>query len=117
MVECLFSQPSSHTDSLAVAQETPRKEEGETEDDLPDVSLLQILRANGREWWLIALGVLGAVVNGATFPAFAVIFGEVLEVFSRPADQVLEATHLWAGLFLVLGTAAAVGLLVKVSSF
>jgi len=59
-----FSQLPSHTDSLAVAQETPRKEEGETEDDLPDVSLLQILRANGREWWLIALGVLGAVVMG-----------------------------------------------------
>ena len=64
----------------------------------------------------MALGVLGAVVNGATFPAFAVIFGEVLEVFSQPAGKVLEATHLWAGLFLVLGTAAAIGLFIKVCS-
>ena len=51
----------------------------------------------------MVLGTLGAMVNGSMFPLFALFFGEVLEVFSLPSEQVFGEIHLWAGLFLLLG--------------
>ena len=64
---------------------------------------------------MIVIGSLASLINGCIFPAFAIIFGEVIEVFSRPADEVLAGTHLWAGLFFALGVVSAVALLSKVS--
>ena len=89
-------------------------EEQEEEESLPDVSLFKILRVNGDQWWLLLLGMLGAVVVGTVFPVFAIIFGEVLGIFALPANQILGALHPWAGGFLALGVAAAIGQLVKV---
>ena len=49
------------------------------------------------------IGLVAAFINGITFPAFAVFFGEVLDVFTLPRDQVLANVHPWAALFIVLG--------------
>ena len=67
-----------------------------------------------REWWLIILGTLGAMVNGSMFPLFALFFGEVLAVFSRPSDQVFGGIHIWAGLLVLLGVVSAVAQFAKV---
>ena len=40
----------------------------------------RILQLNASEWYLIALGLLGSVINGGLMPAFAVIFAEILGV-------------------------------------
>ncbi len=80
------------------------------------MSILRIFNINRNWWWLVFIGTLGAIFNGAVFPVFAIIFGEVLEVFARPPNEVLDGTHLWAGMFLVLGTGAALGILLKVSA-
>ena len=74
-----------------------------------------MMRANAAEWWLIGLGLIGSFFLGAMNPLFAVFFGEVIDVFARPADEVLDGVHLWAGLFLVLGVGAAVATFLKVS--
>ena len=89
-------------------------EEQEEEGSLPDVSLRKILSVNSDQWWLLLFGTLGAMLVGAVFPVFAIVFGEVLRVFALPANQVLGELHPWAGAFLILGMAAAFGLLVKV---
>lgn len=60
------------------------------------------------------LGLLGSLINGSIWPLFALLFGEILGVFARPADEVLSATHLWAGLFIVLGVVSGVGVFLKV---
>ncbi len=96
-------------------EEEKEEEEEEEEEELPNVSILRIFSVNREWWWLITLGAIAAVINGTIFPAFAIIFGEVLEVFSRPANEVLAGTHLWAGVFLVLGAVAAIAILLKVS--
>ena len=69
---------------------------------------------NAREWWLIVLGVLGAVVNGSIFPLFAIFFGEILEVFGLPAEEVFGEIHLWAGLFILLGVVSGISQFSKV---
>ena len=89
-------------------------EEKEEEESLPDVSLFKILSINGRQWWLLLLGTLGAMLVGAVFPLFAIIFGEVLGIFALPSNQILGELHPWAAGFLALGVAAAIGQLVKV---
>ena len=78
------------------------------------MSLFRVIKLNAREWWIILLGILGAAVNGSIWPLFALLFGEILEVFSRPADEVLGAVHLWAGLFIVLGIVSGAGVFLKV---
>ena len=40
----------------------------------------KLMALNSKEWYLIALGVVGAAVNGSIFPLFAIIFGELLNV-------------------------------------
>ena len=85
----------------------------ETEEKL-SVSLFKILRHSASDWWLLLLGLLGALVLGSVYPFFSIVFGEVISVFSLPADQILEETHPWGATFLALGIAAALGILVKV---
>ena len=78
--------------------------------------LWRVLRLNLKEWWVIIFGLLGAVANGSIWPMFALLFGEILEVFMRPADQVIAGTHLWAGLFILLGIVSGFGVFLKVLS-
>ena len=77
--------------------------------------MLRVLKANANEWWLICLGLVGSLILGSVFPAFAVFFGEVLEVFTRPADEILDGLHPWAALFLVLGTVSGIAVFLKVT--
>lgn len=61
------------------------------------------------------IGGLAAVVAGTVWPAMAIVFGEVLDVFSRPSNEVLDGTHPWGATFVALGTVAAIAVLIKVS--
>ena len=89
-------------------------QEEEWDKDIPEVSLLRVMKANAKEWWLILLGLLGSLILGCIYPAFAIFFGEVFEVFTRPADEILDGLHLWAGLFIVLGVVSGAGVFFKV---
>ena len=78
------------------------------------MSLFRVIKLNAKEWWVILLGLLGAAINGSIWPLFALLFGEILEVFARPADEVLDAIHVWAGMFIVLGIVSGAGVFLKV---
>ena len=69
---------------------------------------------NAPEWWIILFGLVAAAVGGCIFPSFAIFFGEVLEVFARPKDEVLDAIHPWAVVFLAIGIGAALSIFFKV---
>uniref|UniRef100_A0A1X7UDM9 Uncharacterized protein n=2 Tax=Amphimedon queenslandica TaxID=400682 RepID=A0A1X7UDM9_AMPQE len=96
-----------------ISEKRLEKLEEEWDKDIPDVSLMRVMKANAPEWWLIGLGLIGSLFLGAMNPLFAVFFGEIIEVFARPASEVLDGLHLWAGLFLALGFAAAAGTFLK----
>ena len=78
------------------------------------MSLLRVLKANANEWWIIGLGLFGSFFLGAIYPAFAIFFGEILDVFTRPADQILDGLHLWASLFLILAIISGIAVFLKV---
>ena len=93
---------------------TKKDEDEEADKDIPEVSFFRIIRQNAKEWWLIVIGAIGSVINGSINPLFAVLFGEILEVFVEPAT-VLSSIHPWAGGFLAIGVVSGIAIFAKVS--
>jgi ABC-type multidrug transport system fused ATPase/permease subunit len=100
-----------------LTQKQLSKLQEEWDKDTPKVSILRVIKLNAREWWIILIGVIGAAVNGCIWPAFGFLFGEILEVFALPPDQILDEIHVWAGLFIVLGVVSGVGVFLKAACF
>lgn len=99
--------------SLKKAVSVGKKEE-EWDKDIPQVPLKRVIALNTKEWWLILLGVLGAALSGCIYPFFVFLFGEIFSVFAMERDQIRSAVIPWAGLFLLLGVVAGVGVFLKV---
>ena len=108
-------QGSSTAEGKEVTKRQPstKKDEEEADKDIPEVSFLNIIKLNAKEWWLILLGVIGSAINGSINPLFAVLFGEILEVFVDPRT-VLTQIHPWAGGFLVIGVVSGIAIFTKV---
>ena len=117
------SKAGSHLDATASAVEVEPKvakypeliDEEDEEANLPDVSTREILRINKQMWCPIAVGTVAALVAGMVWPAMAIVFGEVLNVFSLPSNEVLDNTHRWGATYIALGIVASVSVLIKVS--
>ena len=93
------------------------KDEEDEDKDIPEASFFRIIRLNAKEWWLILLGTLGSAVNGSINPLFAVLFGEIFQVFGNPdTSAVLNSVHPWAGLFIAFGVVSGVAIFLKVSN-
>ena len=83
--------------------------------EVPSVPLTHVLAFNLKEWWIILIGILGAVVTGGVFPSFAFTFGSVLWTFIDPPDQVQEASWQYASFFsLLVLLVEVIGVFVKV---
>ena len=65
------------------------------------------MRENAPEWWLIALGLMAAGIDGAVFPVFSFFFGGAVHAFSQPAEQILPSINLWAASLLLIGVISA----------
>ena len=95
------------------------EEEGgsrEEDEKVASISFFKLFSLNLRMLPVVLLGCLGAAINGLIFPAFSVIFGEVVQIFSRPPDQILSGIHPYAAAFLGLGVVSAICIFDKVSS-
>lgn len=64
------------------------EEESEKVEKTPGL-MMRLLRLNSPEWPFILVGSLSAIIMGASFPAFAIIFGEFYGV-SFPEIMVFE---------------------------
>ena len=80
------------------------------------VSLGRVIAKNAPEWWVITLGLLAAFISGILFPAYAIFFGEVLEVLIVPAGEVLRSIHVWAALFVAIAIASGLSNFFKVNA-
>ena len=113
------TEPTEMTDvGTSVDVVAPSSVESDIDKDkLPDVSSWKLMKnLSWRIWLVVFIGIMSSILNGLVFPSFAVVFGEVLGVFSLPASQVLDEIHPWGATFLALGIVLAVSTFVKVSS-
>ncbi|NXU20405.1 MDR1 protein, partial [Pardalotus punctatus] len=86
------------------AEHGPDEEKISPAEELPPASFLKIMKLNKTEWPYFVAGTLCAIINGALQPAFAVIFSEILGIFSETDHDVLrKKSNLYSVLFLVVG--------------
>lgn len=75
---------------------------------------MRVMKTNAKEWWIITIGVITATINAAVFPCFSLLFGELLQIFERPRDEIINAVHPWAALFIALGIISGITNFLKV---
>nr|KAG5714212.1 hypothetical protein BaRGS_018429 [Batillaria attramentaria] len=95
----------SETDKEEKKKKKKKKGE-EEEEDLPDAPMTRLMRMNAPEWGYILLGCIAAIINGGVQPAFAVIFGKIIGVFSNPdlneqEEDIMMYSLLLAGLGVI----------------
>uniref|UniRef100_A0A4W3KD68 ATP-binding cassette sub-family B member 5 n=1 Tax=Callorhinchus milii TaxID=7868 RepID=A0A4W3KD68_CALMI len=74
------------------------------EEKLADVSLLKLFKLNKSEWPYIAIGIIGATINGGIHPAFAVLFAKIITIFTgTDPDVIKKNADLYCILFFVIG--------------
>jgi ATP-binding cassette subfamily B (MDR/TAP) protein 1 len=74
------------------------------------VSNYRLLKMNAEEWPQITIGCIAAITMGASYPAFAVLFGEMYGILSiQDKDEVQSQANYYSMLFLVLGAVAGLG--------
>uniref|UniRef100_H2ZPB3 Bile salt export pump n=1 Tax=Ciona savignyi TaxID=51511 RepID=H2ZPB3_CIOSA len=98
-----YSQRSNNIESKKSGK-IGEDDEEEEEEDIPDVSFGRIIAMNKPEWYYMAAGCVFAAIAGAADPVNAILFAEVLTVFSLSdvEEQKSKAT-LYALLFFALG--------------
>lgn len=52
--------------------------------DVPEVSFLELLKLNKPDWYIVLVGVIGAAIMGCLFPLMSIIFSDVLRVSLSP---------------------------------
>nr|XP_004186266.4 ATP-dependent translocase ABCB1 isoform X1 [Taeniopygia guttata]XP_030120483.3 ATP-dependent translocase ABCB1 isoform X1 [Taeniopygia guttata]XP_030120484.3 ATP-dependent translocase ABCB1 isoform X1 [Taeniopygia guttata] len=83
---------------------SPDEEKTSPAEELPPASFLKIMKLNKTEWPYFVAGTLCAIINGGLQPAFAVIFSEIIGIFSETDKDVLrKQSNLYSLLFLALG--------------
>ncbi|XP_072431431.1 ATP-dependent translocase ABCB1-like [Chiloscyllium punctatum] len=84
--------------------ETEVEENKAEEEKLRSVSFLKLFKLNKSEWPYIFLGVIGASINGATHPAFCIIFAKIISIFTETDTAVIrQQADLYSILFFVIG--------------
>uniref|UniRef100_A0A663E1E6 ATP binding cassette subfamily B member 1 n=1 Tax=Aquila chrysaetos chrysaetos TaxID=223781 RepID=A0A663E1E6_AQUCH len=82
----------------------PDEKTSSPDEELPPASFLKIMKLNKTEWPYFVAGTVCAIINGALQPAFAIIFSEIIGIFSETDKTILrEKSNLYSVLFLVLG--------------
>ncbi|KAI8815731.1 P-loop containing nucleoside triphosphate hydrolase protein [Fimicolochytrium jonesii] len=70
----------------------------------------RLLMIHRPEWNLLALGVASAVLSGAIYPVYAIMYGYILEVFTLlDLDEMRREANRWAAGYIVVAVAAGLG--------
>lgn len=103
---------SSHISNLgALTEKTTEKDDS----DLSQVSLRRLLSLNANEWWIIIIGTVAAAIAGVFWPLLGLLYGEVLEAYSRPSGEVLESIYPFTTAMIGISIVVGVALYISVS--
>lgn len=100
-------------------ENTGTGDSSEIKEDLPTSPWTKILKMNGPEWPYLVIGTCFSAITGAAQPLFAVIFADLLGIFSQnlPDDELLDEINKKAIAFVILGIINFVGNLGAISCF
>eukprot|EP00824_Muranothrix_gubernata_P019849 TRINITY_DN40015_c0_g1_i1.p1 TRINITY_DN40015_c0_g1~~TRINITY_DN40015_c0_g1_i1.p1 ORF type:complete len:635 (-),score=137.91 TRINITY_DN40015_c0_g1_i1:896-2800(-) len=75
----------------------------EAEQNLPSISTGRILNMARDKYMLLALGSFCALTNGATLPAFSVVFGEMFDLLTKSSGEIKDNIWKYGVAFLGIG--------------
>ncbi|XP_071641827.1 multidrug resistance protein homolog 49 isoform X1 [Temnothorax longispinosus] len=113
-----FSTLSAHSHRLSLARSDSSEEDLEEYEKPYDAPMMRIFGLNRPEWPLNLTGCIAAGVVGASFPAFAIIFGDIYWVLNlpEPAD-VMKYTIFLSILFIVIGVITGISTFLQMYMF
>jgi ABC-type multidrug transport system fused ATPase/permease subunit len=78
----------------------------------------RVLRMNWPEKWFTVAGSLGAMVEGATWPAFSLVFSEILAIYATPDKAQLRMdANFWSLMFLILAIVCFFSIFLRIGIF
>lgn len=73
---------------------------------------------NKTEWPYIVIGCFAALISGGVQPAFAIIFSEILGVFSMQSmNEQEKRANMFSGLFVAIGAVAGLAMFTQSAAF
>ncbi|CAG9799211.1 unnamed protein product [Chironomus riparius] len=98
--------------------ETPLEETDSSDVDRHKISFSYLMKLNLKEWPFILTGVVSSFVVGASFPIFAILFGEMYGILSDDdPEDIQKQANFYSILFLVLGVATGIGTFMQTFMF
>ncbi|XP_073533538.1 ATP-dependent translocase ABCB1 [Phyllobates terribilis] len=95
---------SRHSSYKKTTENEDKKSDKEEEaEKVPPVSFLKVMKLNKPEWPYFVVGIICAAINGATQPAFAIIFSKIIAVFAGEPDEMRSQSNMFCLIFLGLG--------------
>ncbi|XP_073438022.1 ATP-dependent translocase ABCB1 [Dendrobates tinctorius] len=95
---------SRHSSYKKTAEDEDKEKDKEEEaEKVPPVSFLKIMKLNKPEWPYFVVGIICAAINGATQPAFAIIFSKIIAVFAGEPHEMRSQSNMFCLIFLGLG--------------
>lgn len=106
------------SESIAVDSVTKEGEE-KTDDEAAEPAadngvFARAFRVNAGEWFFMLIGVLGAILAGASWPISALVFSEVTVLLNDPSKK--GEIRFWSLMFIVVGLGALVGNLLQMGA-
>ncbi|XP_063698920.1 multidrug resistance protein homolog 49-like isoform X2 [Culicoides brevitarsis] len=90
----------------------------DVKDDSHKVPLRRLLGLNAPEWPFLLLGSVSAVIVGASFPIFAVLFGGIYGLLGGTDDiAIQEGTNFYSIMFIVLGIVTGIATFLQSYAF
>jgi len=78
---------------------------------------MRLLKMNMPEKWLIVIGIISSVIQGALMPLYAILFGEFLKILSFPEDEAKKKSNEYALWFVALGIGAGTSMFLLMYMF
>ena len=95
--------------------QTEKDDESELDEDIPKVSVWQVIKKNQPEWMYILFGIFCACAFGAVMPVFSFLFGEVMQILGDEPSSARSKSVPYAIAFLIVGIVAGLGIFFQVS--
>ncbi|XP_077998882.1 ATP-dependent translocase ABCB1-like isoform X2 [Glandiceps talaboti] len=99
----LQRQKSVRRQSSTKRQQSVKSEEKPEEEDVTPPKYFRILKLNGPEWPYIAIGIFWACIAGLVFPTWALLFSNIVKIFTYPPEKMKQEAVFWSLMFLALG--------------
>ncbi|KAG8222229.1 hypothetical protein J437_LFUL001427 [Ladona fulva] len=90
----------------------------EKDKEEPTISMFEIIKMNKPEWPYILAGAVTSGIMGCSMPVFAIIFGDILGVLSKPTEQeVRDGSNIYNIFFVITGVVVGLATVIQMYSF